>query len=204
MKVAIDGTAGAGKTSVGQAVAEYFSYRFVETGKMYRCVALALHRGMALPDIVIDVREDGAILLNGEDVSDLVYSDAVDQGSSRAATSADVRARLLVLQRQMAEGCDVVMEGRDIGTVVLPDADVKIFLTADVHVRAERRAAQRGRHDVARIEREMATRDKRDKSRSLAPLKPADDATIIHTDRKTLAEVISEAIDLVKERLGTH
>jgi len=204
MKVAIDGAAGSGKTTVGQAVAEHFGYRFVETGKMYRCVALALHRGLRLADVTIDITDGGAILLNGEDVSDLLYTDVVDQGSSRAATSPDVRERLLVLQRKLAEDRDVVMEGRDIGTVVLPEADVKIYLTADVHIRAERRAVQRGRDDVLRIEREMATRDRRDKSRSIAPLKPAEDATIIRTDRKPLAEVISEAIDLVKERLGIY
>jgi cytidylate kinase len=204
VKIAIDGAAGSGKTTLGQALARHFGCRFVETGKMYRCVALALSRCVPLEEVSIDVSEDGAVLLNGEDVSENLYTDAVDQAASRIATRSDVRKRLLVLQRGLAEKGDVVMEGRDIGTVVLPDADVKLFLTADVRVRAERRCIQRGCCDVARVVEELAARDRRDKSRSLAPLKPADDATIIHTDRNTLAEVISEAIDLVKERLDAR
>ena len=106
------------------------------------------------------------------------------------------------LQRQIAERYDVVMEGRDIGTVVLPDADVKIYLQATTRERAMRRIEQRQSGDLADVERELTVRDKRDSERSVAPLKPAPDATIIKTDRKSLTEVISEASNLVKDRLG--
>jgi len=158
MKIAIDGPAASGKTSLGRALARHFGCRFVETGKMYRAVALALERP-------------------------------------------EVRERLVALQRAIADRSDVVMEGRDIGTVVLPDADVKIFLRASPEVRARRRAAQRGDSEFERTLREIIRRDERDSTREVAPLNPASDAAIIDTDRKTLTEVISEAIHLVKERL---
>ncbi len=201
MKIAIDGPAGSGKTSLGRALAERFCCRFVETGKMYRAVGLGFKRGLNLDQIDLDVTASGRILLNGEDVTELLHTPEIDQAASEVGTIREVRERLVALQRKIARGIDVVMEGRDIGTVVLPDADVKIFLAASPEERARRRAAQQGETDLRRTLSEIVIRDERDTSRAIGPLNAASDATIIGTDRKPLAEVISEAIHVVKERL---
>jgi CMP/dCMP kinase len=201
MKIAIDGPAASGKSSLGHALAKRFSLRFIETGKMYRAVALAFDRGTDLSDIEIEVTQDERFLLNGEDVTAQLHTPEMDQKSSQVATRPDVRDRLVELQRKIAEKHDVVMEGRDIGTVVLPHAEVKIFLKATAHARAIRRIEQRHFGDLEQVERELTVRDKRDSERVVAPLKPATDATIIETDRKSLTEVICEASNLVKDRL---
>ncbi len=201
MKIAIDGPAASGKTSLGQALAEQFGLRFIETGKMYRAVALAFDLGIKLSDIDIQVTGDQRFLLNGQDVTSQLHTPELDQKSSQVATLPDVRARLVELQRKIAHQHDVVMEGRDIGTVVLPDADVKIFLKATSHERASRRLEQRQSGELEQIARELTVRDKRDSERAIAPLKPARDATIIETDQKPLREVISEVSNLVKDRL---
>lgn len=201
MKIAIDGPAASGKTSLGRALAKEFGIRFVETGKMYRAVALAFDRGIELSDIDIQVTESGCFVLNGEDVSALLHTPDLDQKSSQVAVRSDVRQRLVELQQRIAATNDVVMEGRDIGTVVLPDADVKIFLRATARERALRRLDQRKDGDLEMIEKELILRDKRDSERAVAPLKAADDATIIETDQKSLKEVISAASNLVRDRL---
>jgi len=202
VKIAIDGPAGVGKTSVGRVLAQEFGCRFVSTGKMYRAVALAFDRGMALAAVRIDVTDAERFLLNGEDVTDLLHTPEYDQKSSQIATRPDVRSRLVELQQEIAGRGDVVMEGRDIGTVVLPNADVKLFLSASAEVRAARRVKQRQTDDYDATLEELTRRDDRDEGRAVAPLKPARDATIIDTDRKTLVEVISAASNLVRERLG--
>jgi cytidylate kinase len=202
MQIAIDGPAAAGKTSLGRALARRFCCLFVETGRMYRAVALGLDRGLALEEINIALDERGRFLLNGEDVTDLLHTPRLDEGSSRIATRPEVRERLVALQRRIAEGRDVVMEGRDIGTVVLPRADVKIFLKASQEERARRRAKERNMPDLSATLTDLVIRDERDQTRQIAPLNPACDAIIIDTDRKSLTEIISEAQDLVKERLG--
>ncbi len=201
MKIAIDGPAASGKSTLGHALAEQFDLRFVETGKMYRAVALAFDRGIDLSDIEIEVTKAERFLLNGHDVTSQLHTPEMDQKSSQVATLPEVRKRLVELQRKIAAKHDVVMEGRDIGTVVLPDADVKIFLKATAHERAARRLEQRRFGNLEEIERELTVRDKRDSERAVAPLKPSADATIIETDRKSLTEVISEASNLVKDRL---
>jgi len=201
MKIAIDGPAASGKSSVGRALARQFGCRFIETGAMYRAAALGLLRGLALEDMRLDVTADERQTLNGEDVTDRLRTPELDQMSSQVAVRADVRTKLVALQRAIAERSDVVMEGRDIGTVVLPDADVKIFLRASPAVRARRRATERGDLDPGTTLRELTTRDERDSTRAIAPLNPAPDATIIDTDQKTLPQVISAATDLVKEHL---
>lgn len=201
MKIAIDGPAASGKTSLGRALASQFNLRFVETGKMYRAVALAFDNGIKLPDIDIQVTEDERFLLNGEDVTAQLHTKDMDQKSSQVATLPDVRERMVELQRKIADQYGVVMEGRDIGTVVLPDADVKIFLNASSHERAQRRIEQRRQGDLEQVAQELMERDKRDSERAVAPLKPARAATIIDTDHKSLKDVISEASNLVKDRL---
>jgi cytidylate kinase len=202
MRVAIDGPAASGKTTVGRAIARRFGCRFIETGNMYRAVALGLARGLGLERITIDVTDGERLLLNGEDVTDELHTPEMDRGSSEVATRAAVREKLVALQRQMAAASDVVMEGRDIGTVVLPDADVKIFLRASPDVRAHRRADERGDCSLGETLEQLRARDERDSTRALSPLNPASDATIIDTDQKTLPEVISAATDLVKEHLS--
>lgn len=201
MRIAIDGPAASGKTSLGRALARHFGCLFVETGKMYRAVALGLDRGLDLDAIHVTINSAGRIMLNGEDVNDVLHTPLLDQGSSKVATRPEVRRRLVQLQREIARDHDVVMEGRDIGTVVLPDADVKIFLQATPEERAKRRAAERRESQLNITLHEIITRDQRDRTRAIAPLNPASDATIINTDQKSLSEVISEAIALVEERL---
>lgn len=203
MHIAIDGPAASGKTSLGRAIAQYFHFLFVETGKMYRAVALGLDRGLSLDEVHVTMNDASRILLNGEDVSDILHTPRLDQGSSRVATRPEVRRLLVRLQQEIAKGHDVVMEGRDIGTVVLPHADVKIFLQASPEERARRRASERHQTELDSTLREIITRDTRDQTRTIAPLTPATDATIMHTDNKSLAEVVSEAIALVEERLHT-
>lgn len=201
MKIAIDGPAASGKTTVGRALARQFGCRFVETGNMYRAVALGESRGLPLDEISLDVTVDERLLLNGEDVTDILHTPELDRRSSQVAVRPEVRAMLVALQRAIAGRSDVVMEGRDIGTVVLPDADVKIFLRASSDVRARRRVVERGDLDPDDTLRELQARDDRDSTRAIAPLNAACDATIIDTDQKTLPQVISAAADLVKEHL---
>ncbi len=202
MHIAIDGPAASGKTTLGRALARRFGYLFIETGKMYRAVALGLDRGLRLDKIDVTMDPDGRTLLNGEDVSDLLHTPALDQASSQVATQPEVRERLVALQREIAADHDVVMEGRDIGTVVLPNAAVKLFLRATPEERARRRTKERHGSETAATLNEIIARDRRDRTRTLSPLNPADDAIIIDTDQKSLAEVISEAVGLVEEQLG--
>jgi cytidylate kinase len=177
MHIAIDGPAASGKTTLGRALARRFGYLFVETGKMYRAVALGLDRGFRLDEIDLTMDPDGRTLLNGEDVSRL------DQASSRVATQPEVRERLVALQRGIAADRDVVMEGRDIGTVVLPNATVKLFLQATPEERARRRTKERHGSETAATLNEIIARDRRDRTRALSPLNPADNAIIIVTDQ---------------------
>jgi len=202
MKIAIDGPAASGKTSLARSLAAHFGYTFIETGKMYRAVAYGLQAGLQLEQISLDFAADGRLLLNGADITDKLHTPAIDEASSRIATRADVRQILVALQRKLAEENDVVMEGRDIGTVVLPDADVKIFLAASAEVRARRRTAERGSTAYEETLHEIQSRDRRDTTRKLSPLNAAKDAVTIESSNKSLVEVISEAIALVKERLG--
>jgi len=202
IEIAIDGPAASGKTTLGRELARRFGCLFVETGKMYRAVALGLERGLALGAIDVSMDDRGRTHLNGEDVSDLLHTPALDQASSRVATQPAVRERLVALQRRIAAAHDVVMEGRDIGTVVLPNADVKLFLQASPRERALRRARQRGESNVEEILHEIRARDERDRTRAVSPLNPATDAITIDTDSKSLDEVICEAIGLVEGRLG--
>ena len=204
MQIAIDGPAASGKTSLGVALAQQFGYLFAETGKMYRAAALGLERGLKLDEIDISVDGNNHLLLNGEDVTDLLHSPRLDQAASRAAMRPEVRRKLVFLQQQIARGRDIVMEGRDIGTVVLPQAEIKIFLEARPSSRARRRMKQQKELDFRTTLREIVARDERDSTRDIAPLNPARDAIIMNTDQKSLEEVICEAIDLVKEYLEGH
>jgi cytidylate kinase len=166
---------------------------------MYRAAALAFQRGLRLEDIDITVTESGKILLNGEDVTALLSNPELDELSSVLSADSRVRERLVALQRKIAEGRDVVMEGRDIGTVVLPDAELKIFLWATLEERARRRQREQG-GKFEEILEAIRRRDERDSTRACSPLKPAPDAVFLDTTDKTPEEVLKEVLKMVEER----
>lgn len=218
--IAIDGPAGTGKSSVSRGLAQTLGARYVDTGAMYRIVTLAMLRaGVDLRDseaiavaaeVPLSVGFDPQVeqtYLDGEDVSVQIRSDEVTRAVSAVAAVPAVRARLVQLQRESAEGADsVVVEGRDIGTVVLPGADVKIFLTASAETRARRRNDQNVAaglaDDYETVLSDVRRRDHLDSTRAVSPLRPAEDALIVDTSDMTQAEVIAHLRDLVKERTG--
>jgi len=218
--IAIDGPAGAGKSTISKAVAKQLEYVYIDTGAMYRAVALyAIERGIdthnadrklaeSLGNIEIDIRYIGGtqhIFLNGADVSEEIRRPDVSIGASDVAVVSEVRIKLVELQRILAQKANVVMDGRDIGTYVLPNADVKIFLTASADERAKRRYAELKEKgvdcDFEQVKADMIYRDNNDSSREFAPLKQADDAVLIDTGGKTLQESIDMISDCVRERL---
>jgi cytidylate kinase len=215
MIVTIDGPAGAGKSSAARALAARLGFEFLDTGAMYRAVALAAVRaGVALNDdaalqsLLDRIRLEmpaGRVLLDGEDVSSAIRTPEVSAGSSVVAASAAVRPRLAELQRQIAQGRDIVCEGRDQGTVVFPDAGCKFFLTADAEERLHRRVLElqaRGDSvDVDHLRQTQAERDTRDSTRALAPLRPAEDAVLIDSTELSLAEVVARMEAEVRRRL---
>lgn len=211
--VAVDGPSGVGKSSASRGLARRLGFRHVDTGAMYRTVALlAAERGIppedgeALARLARDLtfdfeeREDGTarVLAGGRDVTADIRRPEVGQLASEISTHPGVRQYLVEAQRALAEGCDVVMEGRDIGTVVFPDAPVKFFLSADPGARAARRLKElreRGLEaNQVRVQAEQTERDTRDASRAHAPLRPAGDAVMLDTTRMTLDEVV-QAMD---------
>lgn len=206
--IAIDGPAGAGKSTIARVLAKRLSYIYVDTGAMYRAMALYLLRenisaddsgriekACESVDISI-IHEDGVqkVLLNGEDVSSLIRSEEVGNMASASAQNGRIREKLVELQRQLAAKTDVVMDGRDIGTCVLPDADVKIYLTASVHTRAVRRFKEyleKGMEaDLAQIEADIEKRDHQDMNREISPLKKAEDAVLLDSSDMTIEEVL--------------
>ncbi len=199
MRIAIDGPAAAGKTTLARSLAQALGYLFVPTGAMYRAAALARKRGVALGDLDLQVREGGRILLQGEDVTDRLSSPDLDDLSSQVAVDSRVRKRLVEIQRAIAAGGDVVMEGRDIGTVVLPDAELKIYLWATEEERARRRHREQG-GDFAQILAGIRRRDERDSTRPDSPLRPAPDAVVLDTTGMGPEEVLAQALKLVEER----
>jgi cytidylate kinase len=217
MIVTIDGPAGAGKSTAARALAARLGFEFLDTGAMYRAVALAaLRAGVAWDDaaglagllehIQLEM-PPGRVLLDGEDVSGLIRTPEVSSGSSVVAASSPVRSRLAALQRQIAAGRDMVCEGRDQGTVVFPDAACKFFLVADVEERLRRRAREleaRGQTvDLDQLRREQAERDQRDSSRDLAPLRQADDAVLVDSTGMTHEQVVESMEREVRRRMRT-
>lgn len=200
--VAIDGPAGAGKSTVARAVAARLGYTFLDSGAMYRSVGLAALRQGAEPaevaaQLKIDL-SDGRVRLDGQDVTDQIRTREVSEAASRAAAEPRVREAMVQEQRRLLSGGNWVAEGRDIGTVVAPGAEVKVFLTADPAERARRRAAELGA-DPKRILAEQTIRDQRDSTRAHSPLKPAADAVQLDTTGLSLDEVIDRVVDLVHE-----
>jgi cytidylate kinase len=218
--IAIDGPAGTGKSTVSRGLAKAIGARYVDTGAMYRIATLAMLRAgvnlddpvaiAAAADVPMSVGFDPDVeqtFLGDEDVSALIRGDDVTRSVSAVAAVPQVRTRLVQLQRQLAGGGDsVVLEGRDIGTVVLPDADVKVFLTASAETRARRRNDQNiaaGLPDeYETVLADVVRRDHLDSTRAISPLRPAEDALIVDTSEMTQAEVIAHLRDLVEQRTG--
>jgi CMP/dCMP kinase len=217
--IAIDGPAGAGKSTIASRLAKTLGYVNLESGAMYRALGLkAIEGGVAVTDggallalanrstIALEPTAEGnRVLLDGRDVSVRIRERDVTDAASRVSTHPEVREWMVLRQREMGARGGVIMEGRDIGTVVFPDAEVKIFLDADSRVREGRRVSQaRAEDDPERAEalkRELRERDRRDSTRAAAPLKAAEDAVHIDSSGLTIEEVIARAEEIVEEKL---
>ena len=212
--VAIDGPAGAGKSTIAKLLAKKMGYIYVDTGAMYRAMALFLIRNgidsleeekisrkCQEADITIQhVNGEQIVYLNEENVSTLIRTEQVGNMASASSVNRDVRQKLVELQRKLAETDDVVMDGRDIGTQVLPDADLKIYLTADPEVRAKRRYAElleKGMDaDFEKIKADIVERDHRDMTREISPLKKAEDAILLDTSEFEIEQSIASILGL--------
>lgn len=214
--IAIDGPAGAGKSTIAKLVAKEKGYIYIDTGAMYRGLAIHFLKKGIQPDEkekIIDAckdaevsigYEDGAqqIYLNGENITSMLREEAVGNMASISSAVPEVRAKLLDLQRNLAKEKDVVMDGRDIGTHVLPNADVKIYLTASVECRANRRFKELTEKGIAcnydEIAQDIQERDTRDMNREIAPLKKADDAVLVDSSDMTIEEVVKAITGLCR------
>lgn len=216
--IAIDGPAGAGKSTIARNIAEKLGFIYVDTGAMYRAMALFLIRkGIAAEDADAISRScrDAAIticyengeqhvILDGEDVTGMLRTEEVGSMASRSSVNGDVRTKLVELQQKLAEKENVVMDGRDIGTVVLPHAFCKIYMTASPHVRAERRfleLQEKGQPaDLQKIEADIVERDHRDMNREISPLKQSDDAVLLDTSDLSVGEVTDRILSIYEEK----
>ena len=220
MNIAIDGPAGAVKSSIAKLAAKKLNYVYVDTGAMFRTMAYYfLTNGIEPKEesqvnencdaIHIEIQYEAGeqhIFLNGKDVSKEIRQEEVGKNASVVAKYSKVREKLLELQRNLAATTDVIMDGRDIGTVVLPDAECKIFLTASSHVRAERRykeLVEKGETcDLEQIEKDIIARDEQDMNREIAPLKQAEDAVLVDSSNMTIDEVVNRIIELAERADG--
>ena len=200
MVVAIDGPAGAGKSTVARSSARALGYTYLDSGAMYRAVGLMTHRhgGPAAERArELDIQLGERVMANGEDVTEAIRAPEVSEAASKVATDPAVRAALVEKQRELLSDGDWVAEGRDIGTVVAPDAEVKVFLTASPEERARRRAAELGT-DVETVMRDQALRDAQDMDREHSPLRPATDAVELDTSGLSVDEVVQRVVALVE------
>jgi CMP/dCMP kinase len=218
--IAIDGPAGSGKSTIAARLARKLGYVNLESGAMYRALALkAIEHEVDLDDpvalrslaentvIQLEPQHDGnRVLLDGRDVSHRIRRPDVTLAASRVSVHPPVRQVMVARQRAMGECGGVVMEGRDIGTAVFPNADVKVFLDADARIRAERRVAQNGTHtpeEAHRIVEDLIARDQRDRTRAVSPLVPAPDAVILDSTDLSIDDVVSRVEQLVRQRLSS-
>ncbi len=204
MVVAIDGPAGAGKSSVARAVALELGFTYLDSGAMYRAVALAalesdLDPAEVAPAVRIELGD--RVILDGRDVTDAIRAPSVSEAASHAAAEPAVREAMVAEQRRLLAAGDWVAEGRDIGTVVVPDAAVKVFLTADPAERARRRGVELGA-DPARVLAEQTIRDERDRNRRHSPLAPAPGAVILDSTGFSLEQVVAQVVKLVSLARG--
>ncbi len=214
INIAIDGPSASGKSTVAKELCERLGYRHLDTGAMYRCVALKVVNDdidinrekelkKCLKDIDIRIDDDGKVFLNGEDVSLKIRTDEISMMASNVSTKKIVREFLVKLQQKIAEEKGFVMDGRDIGTVVLPDAELKIYLTASVEARAKRRYLENKEKglnsDMQTLKNEIIARDYQDTHRKYSPLRQAPDAILIDSSDMSKAEVVEEVLRLAAE-----
>ncbi|NLE05278.1 MAG: (d)CMP kinase [Crenarchaeota archaeon] len=215
INVAIDGPAGAGKSTIAKKIAKELNYIYVDTGALYRAIAFFSLKNNAntkmedeisllLPKINLEIKfinNEQRVFLNGEDVSDLIRTPEISMGASNVSAHPSVRKFLLDLQKKIASENNIIMDGRDIGTVILPNADLKIFLTADAKERAKRRydelTAKSMQVDYEIILKEIIERDENDSNRAVAPLKCADDAVKIDSTKMSILEVVDTIKSLI-------
>jgi len=216
--IAIDGPAGAGKSTIAKIVAKKLEFIYVDTGAMYRAMALYMLKnnisaqdaaGISATcesaDITIKYENgEQVVYLNGENVNGMIRTEEVGNMASASSVNGDVRRKLVELQQKLAAETSVVMDGRDIGTVVLPNADLKVFLTASSKVRAERRykelVAKGETCDINKIEADIIDRDHRDMTREISPLKQADDAILLDSSDMGIEEVADKIIELYNSK----
>ncbi|MGN0165116.1 MAG: (d)CMP kinase [Lachnospiraceae bacterium] len=218
-QIAIDGPAGAGKSTIARKIAQKLGWVYFDTGAMYRAMALfflrngigsenetAINESLDSIDISILYTEEGQqVILNGENVNAFIRTGEVSSMTSSISIYPKVREKLVNLQRQLAKTRNVVMDGRDIGTCVLPDATAKIYLTASAEERARRRFAEYREKgvdaDIKEIEKEIIERDERDMNRAVSPLKKAEDAVYVDSSDMTIEEVVSTIIEIYREKV---
>lgn len=217
-RIAIDGPAGAGKSTIARRIAKELQFIYVDTGAMYRAMALYLLRkgiraqdtagieeACAEADITIEyVDEEQQVLLNRENVNGLIRTEEVGNMASASSVNPKVRLKLVELQRSLAARANVVMDGRDIGTYVLPDAELKIYLTASVETRAMRRFLELQKkgeeRELSEIEQDIKERDHRDMTREFAPLRQAEDAVLVDTSEMEIDEVVNAILKIYREK----
>lgn len=213
INIAIDGPAAAGKSTISKHVARHFNYIYIDTGAMYRAVTLhTLQNGMEtlehLSDLSIRLTPlpDQRVFINDNDVTDKIRSIEVNQNVSRVSSLEIVRSHLVRMQREIAEDKGVVMDGRDIGTTVLPDSELKIFMSASPEVRAARRFIEEQKKgvdiDIKTLTAQIRSRDEQDINRELSPLRQAEDAVFLDTSHMSIEEVQKKIIELAEEKMG--
>lgn len=220
--IAIDGPAGAGKSTIAKKIAKELGFIYVDTGAMYRAVALYLMRNQISADDSVKIAKacneinvsieyvdkEQQVILNGENVNGFIRTEEVGMMTSASSKNKDIRMKMVELQRQLASKTSVVMDGRDIGTYVLPNADVKIYLTASSAERARRRHVELTAKgvvcDIAEIEKDIIARDHQDMTREFAPLCQAKDAILVDSSDMTIDEVVEEIIDIFNKNTNAQ
>lgn len=218
INIAIDGPSAAGKSTIADILADKLGYNHLDTGAMYRAVAFeSFKEGIAIDDeenivnminnMKLDMRLDGKVVLNGEDISNKIRTNEISMGASNVSKLLKVRAALVKMQQDICKQGGFILDGRDIGTVVLKDAPVKLFMTASAEARAKRRVDQNREKgiegdDYDTILQDIIKRDYQDSHRENSPLKQADDAVLIDTSDLTIEETLEKVMSLVKEKIG--